>query len=260
MVSPIGSPGTESHRRASQVLKYIVKKALLDVEVVRADEESSPDSITTQVIRRIIESDLIVADLTDHNPNVFYELAVAHGYNKPVIHLIENGQTVPFDVVDQRVIKYDLSDPESVDVAIKSLIQSRSWLEQNPGQARNPLTAYGQFAAIRSNPDEGGEAVAEALERFSGRLASLERSVASKEAQNFQFSEGARPPARTVSPKEITQLLRAIDDSDDPSEQALLRERLEIVTGRSYRSWRLSQDRRKSAEQADGASPTMRVP
>lgn len=195
VISPIGSPGSVEHRRYWLTLEYIVKKAFQDDrwEVVRADEESSPDSITTQVIGRIIEADLIIADLTDHNPNVFYELAVAHGYQKSVIHLMQDGQKVPFDVVDQRVIFYDLADPESVDKARQALKNSVEWLDANPGQSRNPLSAYGQFAAISSATGGGeiGEAVAEALN-------SLSRQVARMDARQRQSLE-SRPTSRETN-------------------------------------------------------------
>ncbi len=178
VISPIGSPGTPEHRRYKNTLDYVVKKAFTAPEwdVVRADEETSPDSITTQVIGRIVESDLIIADLTDHNPNVFYELAVAHGYKKPVIHMMQVGQKVPFDVVDQRVIFYDLTDPESVDKARSGLTSSAAWLTANPGQTRNPLSAYDQFSAISSasGGGEAGEAVAGAIEALGRQVARLE--------------------------------------------------------------------------------------
>ena len=46
-------------------------------EAVRADEIAEPGSITSQIMQRIFDDDLVVADLTDHNPNVFYELSVS---------------------------------------------------------------------------------------------------------------------------------------------------------------------------------------
>lgn len=194
VISPIGSPGTAEHRRYRNTLEYIVKKAFTgpDWDVVRADEETSPDSITTQVIGRIVESDLIVADLTDHNPNVFYELAVAHGYQKPVIHLMELGQKVPFDVVDQRVIFYDLTDPESVDKAIRGLRASARWLDDNPTMTRNPLSAYGQFSVISSASGGGdaGEAVAEALDRLGRQVARMDGRLRAAERPFAMPSDG----------------------------------------------------------------------
>jgi len=175
VISPIGAPGSVEHRRYWLTLEYVIKKAFDGDEwtVVRADEEASPDSITTQVIGRIVNSDIVVADLTDHNPNVFYELAVAHGYQKPVVHMMQTGQKVPFDVIDQRVIFYDLADPESVDKARRSLRSSIDWLNENPGQSRNPLSAFDQFAEISSASD-GGEAVALALQQLTRQVSRIE--------------------------------------------------------------------------------------
>lgn len=212
VISPIGSAGTPEHRRYRLTLDYIVKKAFLapDWEVVRADEETSPDSITTQVIGRIVESDLIVADLTDHNPNVFYELAVAHGYKKRVIHMMQEGQKVPFDVVDQRVIFYDLSDPESVDKARAGLISSAKWLDDNPGQARNPLSAHDQFSAITNASGGGseGRAVAEALETLAGQVARMQNRLPRREPvvemreRQFKNERAAVQPLRRLLEQE----------------------------------------------------------
>lgn len=184
VISPIGSPGTPEHRRAALVLEYIIRRAFIEGwKVIRADLESSPDSITTQVIGRIVDSDMIVADLTDHNPNVFYELAVAHGYSKPVIHLMQEGQKVPFDVVDQRVIFYDLTDPESVDKAIRGLRASAKWLDEHGGESRNPLSSFGQFRAIRDTdaPGVDGDALVSALSSLSRQVSKLERRVREQE-------------------------------------------------------------------------------
>lgn len=146
--------------------------------VVRADDENSPDSITAQVIDRIVKSDLIVADLSGHNPNVFYELAVAHGYQRPVIHMITDGESVPFDIIDQRAIFYDLANPASVDAAITKMISFQVWLEESPDALRNPLTTQGVFAAISSTPPgtESNEAIAHALNQIVARLSRLEQS------------------------------------------------------------------------------------
>lgn len=181
VISPIGHPGTPEHRRARQVLDYIVKKAfpLPDWRVIRADDESSPDSITSQVIDRIVNSDLIVADLTGHNPNVFYELAVAHGYQKAVLYLITEGEKLPFDVIDQRAIFYDLSDPASVDEAIHELVASQQWVEEHGSTLRTPLTMHGRFTAISESKSgtDGNEAIATALEEMLFRLRRLERAT-----------------------------------------------------------------------------------
>lgn len=222
VVSPIGKSGTADFERGRLVLNYIVKKAFPAPawQVIRADEEESPDSITTQVIDRIVKSDLIVADLTGHNPNVFYELAVAHGYARPVIHIITEGESMPFDIVDQRAIFYDLTNPASVDDAIKKMANSQMWLDDNPAP-RTPLSAHGLFTAISSTPpgSESNEAIAEALSSIVLRLTKIERNTVSRGGPRGGTLEDGR--SRLLSPFEevtadtsvgsIIRMLRRVD-------------------------------------------------
>lgn len=110
VISPIGATDSPQRKRADMVLKHIFKPALepLRYLVIRADEISTPGSITLQILERVLESTIVIADLTDHNPNVFYELAVRHATQLPVIHVISSGQSIPFDVADLRTISMDL--------------------------------------------------------------------------------------------------------------------------------------------------------
>jgi hypothetical protein len=67
-----------------------------------------PGVILQDITRSIVESDVIVADITPTNPNVFYELGYAHALQKPTI-LLANRQLekLPFDIGGYRVIFYD---------------------------------------------------------------------------------------------------------------------------------------------------------
>lgn len=183
VVSPIGAPGTDVHKRARYALKFIFKQALPKPEwdVHRADEGKLSDSIGQHVIRSIVEADLVIADLTGHNPNVFYELAVAHAFRKPVVHLISIGERLPFDVFDQRTIHYDISDLESVEEATVQVRDYATEVLSKSAEVVNPLTNYEAFDRIRGSNGsaEGGrDAVADLLEQVVGRLSSLERAVA----------------------------------------------------------------------------------
>ena len=50
------------------------------------------------------DADLVVADLTDHNPNVFYELAIRHALQLPLVQLIDSAQDLPFDIKAMRTV------------------------------------------------------------------------------------------------------------------------------------------------------------
>ncbi len=78
-----------------------------DCDVFRADDLRSQRSILQDIICSIVSCDLIVADLTGANPNVFYELGLAHALRKPVILLTQDLSDIPFDLKSYRVLQYD---------------------------------------------------------------------------------------------------------------------------------------------------------
>ena len=73
---------------------------------VRADDIFTVGSILNDILNQILSADYIIADLTIHNPNVYYELGYSHGLNKKVILITQDISTLPFDLRDQRVITY----------------------------------------------------------------------------------------------------------------------------------------------------------
>lgn len=182
VISPIGSAGSPEFAKAHAVLEYIIRQALTlpKWEVKRADEEEDPGSITHNVIKRIATADLIVADLTDHNPNVFYELAVAHGYDKPVVNLMSDGQRMPFDIIDQRAVFYDLSDPGSVHRAKERLAKAAKMALSPDTQITNPVAGYRLFSGSPSgdngaSPSEGK--LEYALNTIMARLGRIESEI-----------------------------------------------------------------------------------
>lgn len=79
---------------------------------VRADDEIfATGKIIDQVWSGITAAKVLVAELTGRNPNVFYELGLAHALNKPVVLVSSNQSDVPFDLQHIRVIYYDMRDP-----------------------------------------------------------------------------------------------------------------------------------------------------
>ena len=87
-----------------------IKKAGL--RPVRADDDIfATGKIIDQVWRGITAAKVLVAELTTRNPNVFYELGLAHALKKPVVLVSSNENDVPFDVRHIRVIYYDVNDP-----------------------------------------------------------------------------------------------------------------------------------------------------
>lgn len=112
IITPIGGDNTDVRRHADGVITSVLKPLLKDIfgfkKVVAAHDMTQSGSINTQVMNAVIDSDLVIANLTGLNPNVMYELAVRHATQKPIIHLCsKDGTKLPFDIVDQRTIFYE---------------------------------------------------------------------------------------------------------------------------------------------------------
>lgn len=82
----------------------------LGLEVQRGDEKASGGDIFNQILKAIVSARIIVANITGRNPNVFYELGIAHALNKPVILVCEQGNDVPFDLQSKRIVFFDTAE------------------------------------------------------------------------------------------------------------------------------------------------------
>lgn len=110
---PIGSG--EAYQVYRNRYEHIIEPAVEGLRVngeqifrcVRADFVSKTGSITRDVLSRLYRSDAVIADLTDLNPNVFYELGVRHALRSGTILIGLKGTKPPFDVGDLRVISYE---------------------------------------------------------------------------------------------------------------------------------------------------------
>jgi hypothetical protein len=79
---------------------------------VRADADIfGTGKIMDQIWSGINAAKVLVAELTSRNPNVFYELGLAHALQKPVVLVSSNEADVPFDLKHIRVIYYEVTDP-----------------------------------------------------------------------------------------------------------------------------------------------------
>lgn len=115
VICPIGKPNSETRKRSDSVLKNIIRPVLKkEYEIIRSDKISRVGNITSQIIDYLTKADLVIADLSSLNPNVFYELAIRHTTGRPYIQLIQTGEKLPFDIAYIRTIEISPQDIDSL--------------------------------------------------------------------------------------------------------------------------------------------------
>lgn len=131
VMQPFAAPLGEYY---DKIYRPAIEKAGL--RPVRADAEIfATGKIMDQVWHGINAAKVLVAELTTRNPNVFYELGLAHAMKKPVVLVSAREEDVPFDLQHIRVIYYDMSDPFWGNKLIEKVAENILSAIQNPEEA-----------------------------------------------------------------------------------------------------------------------------
>lgn len=124
-----------SPSRRTEIYEAHIKRPLerkLGIECRRADDIFNPTPIMNDIWHSINRAKFVIADLSDRNPNVFYELGLAHVIGKPVILVVENHDDVPFDLKHVRTIIYGDS-PKSWQALERNIVKyARPYVEAVP--------------------------------------------------------------------------------------------------------------------------------
>ena len=123
VISAIGEEGSKIRKEADDKFEFVYSPVLEDLgyKITRSDKISSPSSISREIVQYLINADLVIADISNENPNVFYELAVRNAIKKPVIVFRSPEQSMPFDIYDKRSIFISSTDPRVWEQSKKEL-------------------------------------------------------------------------------------------------------------------------------------------
>lgn len=206
IICPIGSEGSDVRERADKLLEHIIEEVVSEFgySTNRSDEMSEPGSITMQIIQKVVESDLVIADLTGHNPNVFYELALRHSTAKPYIQLIDSSESIPFDISDLRTIHYDF-DVSSASQAREKIRQQLETIEESDPDFDNPISRSADLKSWRESEDPIQQNLADILDginTLNNRMNSIEKDIVSSKDKSdfFQMVEEDSRKLRTYDP------------------------------------------------------------
>jgi len=146
-------------------------------EVHRADDSYAPGVIIQNIFQDILDADIVLADITRENPNVFYELGIAHSYGKHVVMIAQSTAKLPFDVSHMRILRYSHESDEDTVQAIAGITRALEEALDPAAQCANMISDHlfsGKY--IRS---------------FREVIASAERML--RQAENYFFVTRTSP-------------------------------------------------------------------
>jgi hypothetical protein len=130
---------------------------------------------------------MLIADLTGHNANVFYELAVRHATRKPFVQIIQKGETIPFDLAGIRTIEIDHRDLESVDYAKTEMKKQMLAIGLPSYRIENPISTAVDFDKLKRSDDPEKRQLGDVLNGLAEIKAVIESRFALAEVTARQF-------------------------------------------------------------------------
>jgi hypothetical protein len=177
VIGPIDDDNTDKRQHADWLLDGIIEPVFAEhfptFKVERADKIGQPGMITSQIITRLLDPPLVVADMSFHNANAFYELAIRHMVGLPTIHMIVKGPKIPFDVAPHRAIVFALAHYRDL---MQARIDLRAAIEEaiKPDfKVENPITHARGRLKLNEHADPQMKVVMEAMQALETKVSEI---------------------------------------------------------------------------------------
>jgi len=159
VITAIGEEGSDQRRHSDLFLNSLIEPALKEssLNVVRADKIGASGMITSQVLEHVMRSRLALVDLSFHNPNAFYEMALRHACGLPIVQVTRKCDRPPFDVNQVRTVVIDTSD---IYTLVPKLETYRSEIATHvraalaDGTTGNPITVFFPGVKVTIPPEK----------------------------------------------------------------------------------------------------------
>jgi len=163
------------------VYSHLIRPSALDAgwEVTRIDEVVQPGPIADAYLKEIYFADLVLADVSIANANVFYELGLRHAISTGGTLLVAlTGTQLPFDISHLRVIFYQFGDERELQPAKRLLTQAL--LEYDPVGAPsvNPIRRFLEGLGAATSPSLSDAAFEQELHGRISRARNVDQTIA----------------------------------------------------------------------------------
>lgn len=210
VVTPIGNEGTEIRKRADQVFKYIISPVCeeMEFEPIRVDMVNQADSITQTILDYLNSAELVIADMSGHNPNAFYEMGYRVAIGKPMIHLKDKSEKIPFDVAGIRAFDYDLSDLDSVAAIKERLTKTIQAFDFSKSERGNENVDDKTMNKDEKNKETDVELLS-VLYAIQDQISELKNEIHNKDTETIQAIVKASVPVAPVEDAQ-TAIMKAL--------------------------------------------------
>lgn len=160
-----------------RVYEHLLKPAIEQAGYtpVRADDTVKTDYIVVGIIQKIVESEMVICDLSARNPNVMYELGIRHAFNKPVALIKDRRTDKIFDIQGLRYTEYD--DSLRVDSVGKDVLKIANSVKETSVPAANGVNSIVQLAGIKAAELPAGQKVSADTQLILAAIGALEKRV-----------------------------------------------------------------------------------
>jgi len=179
----------------ARVYQHIIKPAceLAGFQPIRADDEVKTNYIVIDIIKKILESDIVICDLSAKNPNVLYELGIRQSFNKKSVLIKDLKTNRIFDIQGLRTIDYDQN--LRIDEVQKVVNVIAKTIKETYEQSEDEVNSLIQLLSIKPAELKSFEIsqestlIMDALNDISNRLYSIESKSKNKRQSFFTQNE-----------------------------------------------------------------------
>lgn len=208
VIMPFSSTASCSKEQWTRIFEEIIKPSIegagLDYECKRS--EATRGNVVGAILQDINDSHVVLADLTDRNANVFYELGVRHALKDRSILIAQKREDIPFDLHAYANHVYNWQTPEGIKVLSERMKKLLTEIDNNPERPDNPVSDF-----LKVHPRVEAEPVPETSDPSELAVAQyLVGKAAEGEGIDIQrFVDGLVQRGRPQAAKTIMKLTRA---------------------------------------------------
>lgn len=188
VITPIGNDDSEIRRHIDGIIDQAIVPALGGKYIIDvAHRKYEIGSINDRVIESVYKADLVIANLTNLNPNVMFELAVRYSFGKPAIVIAEKETKLPFDIIVENTVFY-INDPAGANELKEKIIEFEKNIDFN-NTNYGPIYKIISRIPLYSEVEEGKDVSSDkALSYIINRLDSIEQKLKSPNT-NKKFND-----------------------------------------------------------------------